>query len=485
MLQFLGVLLVAIEYVLKIVAIGAVPENRNPSSSSAWLLLILLVPVVGFPLYWIMGSPWVRGRRMVIQDRANHIVAELTADYPDIPAGAEAPVGLHTILAMNRKLTGMPATTGVNLGLFDDTDDLVQAIINAVENATKYVNVQFYILTLDETTTPLVDALEAACSRGVKVRVLADHMGSRKYPGWKALQRRLADANIEFRLMLPVKPLRGVWQRPDLRNHRKLLIVDGKTAFVGSHNLIHPAYGSHKNEAIGRHWHDLSLALSGDIVHQVEAVFAMDWFLESGERIDSEPDFFGTAPVITDDRENVFQLVPSGPGYPTEPNLRMFTSLIHKATERVEIVSPYFVPDEALLAAITTAALRGVEVELFVGEESDQFLVGHAQRSFYRALLETGVRIYLYPAPQVLHSKYLTIDDHVGVIGSSNMDYRSFALNYETMLLGFGGDLVTLLLEYAARYRSMSRELTLEEWLTEPWHRRYIDNVARLTAAVM
>ncbi len=485
MLQFLGILVVAVEYVLKIVAIGAVPENRNPSSSSAWLLLILFVPVVGFPLYWIMGSPWVKGRRREIQDRANHIVADLTADYPDIPDGAEAPAGLPTILAMNRKLTGMPATTGVSLGLFDDTDNLVQAIISAVETATKYVHVQFYILTLDETTTPLVDALEAACSRGVKVRVLADHMGSRKYPGWKALQRRLADANIEFRLMLPVLPLRGIWRRPDLRNHRKLLIVDGETAFVGSHNLIHPAYGSPKNEAIGRHWHDLSLALSGDIVQQVEAVFAMDWFLESGERIDDEPDFSGTAPVITGGHENVFQLVPSGPGYPTEPNLRMFTSLIHKATDRVEIVSPYFVPDEALLAAITTAALRGVEVELFVGEESDQFLVGHAQRSFYRALLEAGVRIYLYPAPQVLHSKYLTIDDHVGVIGSSNMDYRSFALNYETMLLGFGGDLVTLLLEYADRYRSMSRELTLQEWLAEPWHRRYIDNVARLTAAVM
>ena len=122
------------------------------------------------------------------------------------------------------------------------------------------------------------------------------------------------------------------------------------------------------------------------------------------------------------------QLVPSGPGFPTEPNCRLFVSLIHMARERVAIASPYFVPDEALLAAITSAVYRGVRVGLFVGEEADQFLVGHAQRSYYRALLEAGVVIHLYPAPTVLHGKYLTVDDRVALLGSSNMDFRSFAL---------------------------------------------------------
>lgn len=177
--------------------------------------------------------------------------------------------------------------------------------------------------------------------------------------------------------------------------------------------------------------------------------------------------------------------MPSGPGFPTEPNLRLFVSLIHLAAERVAITSPYFVPDESLLAAITTAAYRGVRVELFVGEQADQFLVGHAQRSYYRALLEAGVHIHLYPAPAVLHAKYLTVDDEVAVIGSSNMDFRSFALTYEVMLLGYGGDLVKRLQANDELYRSVSRELTLEEWLREPWRRRYLDNVCRLTAALM
>lgn len=474
-----------VEYALKIAAIGTIPENRNPSSSSAWLLLILFVPIIGFPLYWVLGSRWVKGRRRDVQNRANQLVADMTSEYPDLPPGVDSTAGLASIVHMNRNLTGMPAVTGVNHGLFDDTDELVAAMVDAVASATRYVHVQFYILNLDDTTSPLIDELAEASARGVRVRVLADHMGSRKYPGWKALQRRLADAGIEMHLMLPIQPLRGSWRRPDLRNHRKLLVVDGETAFVGSHNLIHPAYGSAKNVAAGREWHDLSMQVTGDVVQQIEAVFAMDWFIESGERLGVEADFSKEAPPAPGGPANVFQLVPSGPGYPTEPNLRMFTSLIHLATREVSIVSPYFVPDEALLGAITSAAIRGVDVELYVGEESDQFLVGHAQRSFYHALLDAGVRIFLYPAPLVLHSKYLTVDDEIGVIGSSNMDYRSFALNFETMLLGFGGDLVGQLQAHSARYRSVSAELTLEEWLEQPWYRRYVDNVARLAAAVM
>ena len=142
---------------------------------------------------------------------------------------------------------------------------------------------------------------------------------------------------------------------------------------------------------------------------------------------------------------NAMQLIPSGPGYPTEPNLRMFLALIHGAKRHVSITSPYFIPDESLLAAINTASYRGVDVELFVGKESDHVIVNHAQRSYYGALLAAGVRIYRYPAPTVLHAKYMTFDDEVGVIGSANMDFRSFGLNYEVMLLAFGGDLDDLL----------------------------------------
>lgn len=480
--------LLATEYVLKLAAVGTVPEGRRPASSSAWLLLILFVPVVGFPLYWMIGSPWVRGRRIEVQRQATGFIGEQTRTLPTVPWGAEPSPGLASILRMNRHLTGIPCVTGADEGLFGDTAETFAAMTGAVAGARRYVQVEFYIASWDEATDAFFTALCAAAGHGVEVRMLMDHLGSRSYPGWKELQRRLTAAGVAWELMMPIRPLRRQWRRPDLRNHRKLLVVDGETAFVGSHNLIGPAYGSARNAREGRRWKDLTLQVSGDVVLSVEAVFATDWYTETGQVLDFETHFVDKPDLLPGDldgRANAMQVVASGPGFPSEPNLRLFTSLVHLATEHVSITSPYFVPDEALLSAITTAAHRGVRVELFVGEEADQFLVGHAQRSYYSGLLEAGVVIHLYPAPAVLHAKYLTVDDTIGVIGSSNMDFRSFALTYEVMLLGFGGDLVRRLQEHDDEQRAASRVLTVAEWQQRPWHRRYVDNVCRLTAALM
>ena len=178
------------------------------------------------------------------------------------------------------------------------------------------------------------------------------------------------------------------------------------------------------------------------------------------------------------------QVVPSGPGFVTENNLRLFNAMIYEATDRLSLTSPYFVPDESLLYAVTTAAQRGVDVELFVSATADQFMVAHAQRSYYRQLLEAGIRIWLYPEPDVLHAKHFTVDDELAVIGSSNMDYRSFALNYEVVLMMEDRGVVSLLGEVQDRYRAMSHELTLEEWLGRPFTKSYVDNVMRLTAAL-
>lgn len=479
--------LLILEYLIKVVAIGTVPENRRPSSSHAWLLLILFLPGLGMPLYLLIGSPSVRGRRHRIQAGANELLQLAQRSVATLPASVSAPPELTSILEMNRRLTSLPCVTGLNGGLFDDTRAFYSSLAEDVERASRYIQVEIYIMTWDETTDVFFTALAEAVQRGVHVRLLMDHLGSRRYPGWRKFRRRLTEAGIDWHLMMPIAPLRGRWRRPDLRNHRKLVIIDGNVGFMGSHNMIDPHYGSRRNRRIGRQWLDLSIRLTGDIVLQLEAVFAVDWFSETSELLDTRQHFVDKPDVTpaAGTPANALQLLPSGPGFATEPNLRLFSQLIATANERICITSPYFVPDEALLSAITTAAFRGVRVDLFVGEKADQFLVGHAQRSYYRALLDAGVRIHLYPAPTILHSKFLFVDDKVGAIGSSNMDYRSFALDYEITLLGFGGNLVDELRERAEEYRKASRELSLQEWLQEPWHHRYLDNVARLTSALM
>lgn len=497
---------VVIEYAIKIAALGTVPENRRPSSSTAWLLLIFLLPLVGFPLYLIIGSPWVHGKRLEQQNTVNEVTLEYTRNLPDVPVGARPSTFLRGVLRMNRELTGLPCVTGEVIALHSGAQATYVEMARAIDQATDHVHVEFYIMSWDEVTDVFFSALERAVERGVTVRLLMDHLGSRKYPGWRELGRRLTAAGIRWRLMMPLLPHKRRWRRPDLRNHRKVLVIDGERAFIGSHNIIDPTYRLRRNLWFGRTWEDLSVEVTGEIVIEAQAVFAMDWYFESGEQLEAlelalgDPSetlpesaglpgvAVGTAaprPGRPDAVVNAMQLIPSGPGYPTQPNLRMFLALIHGAERKVSITSPYFIPDEALLAAMTSAAYRGVEVELFVGTESDQFIVNHAQRSYYGALLASGVRIYRYPAPTVLHSKYMTVDDEVGVIGSSNMDFRSFALNYEMMLLAFGGDLDDLLRIVDHDYRSVSTELTAEEWAAEPWYRRYVDNVCRLMSAVL
>lgn len=475
---------IVIEYIVKIIAVGVVPENRRPSSSSAWLLLILFVPIIGIPAFLLLGSPYINQRRARIQAEANELMHEGADDLPDVPPSLVAAPEFVSVAQLGRALTALPMVTGDSHGVFSDYDASIARMAELVDGAEQYVHVEIYIMAWDSTTDVFFRALERASARGVEVRVLFDHIGSRKYPGFHKLGKRLNAAAIEWHLMLPFIPWRGKTRRIDLRNHRKLLVIDGKRAMMGSQNMIDSSYLNRKNSQIGRSWHDIMVELSGPIVAGIEAAFSTDWYSESGQALGIRPyERDGNEPEVGG-ATSAMQLVPSGPGFTTSPNLKVFTSMMYLAQERLAIVSPYFVPDESLLAAVETAARRGVEVELYVSEQADQYMVDRAQSSYYRSLLEAGVRIFLYPKPAVLHTKCFIVDDIYAVMGSSNMDMRSFGLNYEISLLTTGGDLVGDIIEVVADYQDLSRELTLEEWEKRPWRRRYMESVMRLTSAL-
>ncbi|SDR90164.1 cardiolipin synthetase 2 [Brevibacterium sandarakinum] len=432
----------------------------------------------------MLGSPYINRRRARIQAQADELMHEGADDLPDVPPSLQTSPGLASIATLGRRLTALPMVTGDSHGVISDYGASIERMAGLVGEAREYVHVEIYIMAWDSTTDVFFRALERAAARGVKVKVLFDHIGSRKYPGFHRLGRRLTKAGIDWHLMLPFLPWRNKLRRIDLRNHRKLLVIDGKRAMMGSQNMIDSSYLKKSNVKIGRSWHDIMVELSGPIVAAVEAVFATDWYTESGEALGIrsydrdayEPDVGG--------QTSAMQLVPSGPGFTTEPNLKVFTSMMYLAQTRLAIVSPYFVPDESLLAAVVTAAERGVGVELYVSEQADQFMVDFAQSSYYRSLLEAGVRIFLYPKPQVLHTKCLIVDDEYAVMGSSNLDMRSFGLNYEISLLTTGGDLVDDIAEVVADYQAESRELVLEDWEKRPYIRRYLESVMRLTSSL-
>jgi cardiolipin synthase len=362
-----------------------------------------------------------------------------------------------------------------------DYNETLLAMADEIDAATKYVYVESYIISYDHATAPIFDALERAVDRGIVVHVLLDHWASLRRTGYKQTIAKLDAIGVRWELMLPLQPLKGKFQRPDLRNHRKLLIVDGFVGFLGSQNIIDRSYNTRVNERRGLKWKELVARVEGPVVGEMEAIFLTDWYSETGENLLRDIDVTDPTP----DRGDLdCQIVPSGPGFEGENNLRLFLGLLYGAQKRIVITSPYFVPDESLMYAVTTAVMRGVPVDLFVSEIGDQALVYHAQRSYYEQLLRAGVRVYLYPAPYILHAKFFTIDDDVAVIGSSNMDQRSFGLNLEVSMLVRGASFVDDMRDIEDEYRAVSKELTLDEWLEQPLRSTVLDNLARLTSAL-
>ncbi len=384
-------------------------------------------------------------------------------------------------MRLNRNLGAMPIAGDNAATLISDYQQSLDAMAEAIRRATRYVHVEFYILQSDDSTDNFFRALEEAAGRGVVVRVLLDHWANRGKPRYKRTLRRLDAMGAHWHLMLPVQPLRGRYQRPDLRNHRKLLVIDGDVAYMGSQNVTDSSYNLRKNIRRGLHWVDLMVRVEGPVVASINAVFLSDWYSETDETLRHEIDLFS---VTSGPGDLDCQIVPSGPGFDFQNNLKLFLGLLFAAQERIIIVSPYFVPDEALLLAITTACQRGVHVELFVSEEGDQAMVYHAQRSYYEALLRAGVVIWMYRKPFILHSKSVTIDDEVAVIGSSNMDMRSFGLNLEVSMLVRGEEFVRDMRGVEDQYRRLSRQLTIEEWRRQPLRSTILDNLARLTSAL-
>ena len=476
-------LVFTLDLIIRIGAIFIVPRNRRPTSGMAWLLAIFFMPFIGTILFLVIGSrrlPKSRRRKQAEVDRLIADISARAATVEEVRPDIHDPA-LFNVVSLSKNLGALSLVGHNTATLHRDYVESIEQMAQAVREAEHYVHVQFYIFSFDKTTKDFFQAMQEAVARGVKVRVLLDYIASIRTSGNSKTIRQFERIGVQWSYMLPVRPWRGEYQRPDLRNHRKLLIVDGRVGFMGSQNMIDDSYNKKSNIRRGLHWRDLMTRLEGPVVYGLNAVFLSDWYAETNELI---TDWAHQAPQVPKDGKLQCQIVPSGPGFVGENNLQMFVSLLYSARNRISITSPYFVPDESILYALIAATARGVEVELFVSEIGDQALVLHAQRSYYEEILRAGVRIFMYKPPYILHSKHFTIDDHIAVIGSSNMDQRSFSLNMEVSMMVHGKSFVTDLDGITDYYRENSRELTLGEWMKQPLRSTLLDNLARLTSAL-
>jgi len=479
-----GVLVIA-DFIIRVVALIIIPRERKPTAAMAWLLAIFLIPFVGIILFLVVGNSKLPKARRQKQKEIDRMISAKAAELNlDLDAG-RVPDWFIPLVRQNERLGALPALGGNSAELIGDYQDSIDAMTAAIDTATRFVHVEFYIVSWDTTTKGFFTALETAVKRGVVVRLLADFEASRSTVGHDETFAELDRIGVKWSYMLPVRPLKNEYQRPDLRNHRKLVVVDGRIAFTGSQNLIDRTYRSEKNLKRGLKWQELMTRVTGPVVTALNVVFISDWYLETEELLGDEANVPVDAVAANSSPDAlVGQIVPSGPGYDAENNLRLFLTLVTSARSRVIITSPYFVPDEAMMYAITSACFRGLDVQLFVSEIGDQGSVWHAQRSYYGDLLRAGVKIWLYPGPFILHSKHLSIDDDVAVIGSSNMDIRSFSLNAEVSFLVKGTSFVAQMRTVEQGYRDAGRQLTLDEWDKEPGSATFLDGIARLTSAL-
>jgi cardiolipin synthase len=449
-----------------------VPQRRSAAASRTWLLLIFLLPWPGLVLYALFGRIYVPKRRIEMQERASRRICEVQAQLRAAETAPQLPAHLQPVAHLGRTLGDFDVSSGNSIELLTDYTGAIDRLIADTDAARESVHMLFYIFEADETGRRVADALARAARRGVECRVMMDAVGSKH--GLRGLAPGLRKEGVEVQEMLPAGLFRRSTARFDLRNHRKIAVMDGCIGYTGSQNIVNPAFvKGYPNE-------ELLARVTGPVVAQLQAVFLADHYFETDQPLTYQDHF----PQLPATGPSPAHLLPSGPGYGRENGQEFIAALLYAARHRVVITTPYFVPDEPILQSIISATDRGVEVHLVVSMHANQLVTQWAQQSFYETLLECGVAIHLYE-PRFLHAKHLTVDDDIALLGSTNMDIRSFALNAEINLVVYDPSVVSRMKEVQQRYFAHSERLSAQVWKRRSLARKVLQNSARLADSLL
>jgi cardiolipin synthase len=476
--------LVAFLYPLIVLGLVARVIGRDLPAPTilSWIAVLVLLPYMGPALYLLFGehrlaeSRTRRGRLLL--EPTTVWMQSLAARHP-VSWGdkSETAVGLHRLA---QAVKGYPATSGNELTLHSDAVQCLTALIREVDDAKESVHLLFFIWSDGGLADQLADALARAAQRGVVCRVLVDQVGSRSFLRGEAATRRRA-AGVRVVASLPVSVWRVWTQRFDLRNHRKIAVFDGRVGYTGSLNVADPAHFK-QGLKVGR-WVDTMVRVEGPAVEALNLLFLRDWRLDTGEPV-HELAASGSLAEQAARGEAAVQVLPSGPDMPQNGIHEVVLSLVHGARRKLTITTPYFVPSEPLLRALSCAALRGVDVTLVVPTRLDSKLAQFAGDSSFAALCWSGVRVARFDHG-LLHAKTITVDDEISLIGTLNMDMRSFFLNFEISLLVYDRRFTAELQALQESYLAGCRVLALEQWERRSRLRRGAERVARVVGPLL
>ncbi|MBK1792700.1 cardiolipin synthase [Persicirhabdus sediminis] len=469
------------EWVIRVVMLLTVPRRRSPQAAMSWLLVIYLVPWLGLLLFLMIGSKKPRQWRMERHRRMLPYYKEMetwlaSQDEVVLP---EQDDRLADATAFVQRLGQLPALSGNKVDFYNSSDGFIDHLVEEIDRARDHVHLLFYIYAVDAVGTRVSEALIKAAERGVECRLIVDAAGSKQM--LKREAGRLRDAGVQVVAAMPVGLRDRFSGRVDMRNHRKVVVIDSQVGFTGSQNITEPSYG--RADLL---WVDMMSRMQGPVVLELQAVFVTDWHEETGELLQGERYFRDPVPA----GNGLVQIMPSAALYPNQNYHQLIITALYHARKRVVITTPYLIPDQSLLDAMSVAVQRGVEVMLIVPEEGDQILPQAAARSYYAEILESGVKIHLHGREQdgvreLLHTKSMSVDGYLGFFGSSNFDIRSFEINSEINVIFYAGDEVDRLIAQQNIYLGQARELYLAEWTQRHGLRRSLDSLARLFSPLL
>lgn len=464
-----------VAYAITIISIIGVilSENRNPVKSLAWVTVLIALPAVGLILYIVFGRNIKntsiisrRNRRRLRRNEKRHKI-----NYKNLSHST----GSNTLVELSHNMAGAVYHPVNRATLYNNGADMMNALLEDIRKATRYINIQYYIISDDNTGHRLSDALIERAQAGVKVRVIYDHVGSFRVK--RAFFKRMRDAGIEvypfFKVTFPSLGSRINW-----RNHRKIAILDGRVGYIGGMNIA-DRYITGGNFPL---WRDLHLRIEGDSVSALQNSFAIDWNYMGNELLEQDianHDIDRTSP------DNLgMQLVTAGPTGQWSNIAFVLLRAISQAQKCIYIQTPYFIPTEGLLHALQTAALSRIDVRIMMPMRSDSDMLRWASNSYIRQCLQAGIKIYLFK-PGMLHSKAMLVDEDFSTIGSTNFDFRSVEHNFESNMLIYSREFNYRLRQQFLDDQAQCHRVTMPEWKSRPLIQKVLESVMRLLSPIL
>ena len=510
-----------------VMTLRVVSVQRNIGVSIAWVAVLYTLPVFGFVAYILLGEPMIGRRYRERVDQASILMNDMARrEHLIFDKGQDLlPTNYRGVSQIGTRWTGFGVFPNHQMQLLTDPASIFQRLIEDIHAAQRIVLMEFYIVYPKGQVLEVIEALSVAAQRGVECHILADSVGSFSFIN-SSVHRKLEKAGVYVHQSLPVGLFKTLFKRSDLRNHRKMVVIDEHIGYIGSFNLVDPRFFK-QNKNVGQ-WIDVALRTTSQ--HSISINTAMakvvvtdigaesnDNLAELHQRVNNytrklyvmhptindlnsrvkvladtiddheQPDIGATSivvpkmPVVD---KVLAQLIPSAPQLTAHVIYNTLVSVIHRANKRIRITTPYFVPDESLSGALTIAAKRGVDVTIIVPEKVDSFLVQHASQAYYQELLDAGVVIALFRGG-LLHAKTVVIDDDYCLFGTVNIDMRSFYLNMEVSLAIYTPEMVAQVADCQEVYLENCRILDSDEWQQRHGSKRLFDNVVRLFSPLL